>query len=88
MIEANTTPDLARVVTAAPERDPGLYGALKWALVLGAVGLALVVVQFLPYRPDEPIAFGVVLLFGAGGLLAYYAAARRLTGQVKTPPGA
>jgi hypothetical protein len=47
--------------------------------VVGAIGLALIVVQFLPYQPDDPIALGVVLVFGAAGLLGYYVASRRLT---------
>ncbi len=54
-----------------------MLSALKWGLVTLAIGLAVVVVQFLPYRPDEPIVLGVVLVFAAGGLLAYYARAKR-----------
>ena len=43
----------------------------------GAVGLGLIVIQFLPFRSDEPIALGVILVFAAAGLLTYYARARR-----------
>ncbi len=78
LIEAAATPELARAITAAPKDDAGLYGALKWGLVTGAVGLALILIQFLPYRSNEPIALGVILVFAAAGLLAYYATARRL----------
>jgi hypothetical protein len=59
-------------------RDIAAHDSLKWGLLIGAVGLALIVVQFLPYRSDEPIAVGIVLVFGAAGLLAHYAATRRL----------
>ena len=52
---------------------------LKWGIVLGAVGLGLILVQFLPYRSGEPIVLGVILVFAAAGLLAYYASVRRLT---------
>lgn len=77
LIEANASPDTAAAVLAPLPADPGLLGALKWGLVTLAVGVALIVVQFLPYRPDEPIALGVVLVFAAAGLLAYYARAKR-----------
>lgn len=81
LIEAQATPELAQTLLAPPRQDAGLYDSLRWGLVIGAVGLALILIQFLPYGPEEPIAFGLVLLFGAGGLLAYYAAARRLTSK-------
>lgn len=77
LIEANASPDTAAAVLAPLPADPGLLGALKWGLVTLAVGVALIVVQFLPYRRDEPIALGVVLVFAAAGLLAYYARAKR-----------
>lgn len=81
LIDAGATPELVAAIATPPREDLGLYGALKWGLVVGAVGVALIIVQFLPYRPDDPIAFGLVLLFGAAGLLAYYAAARRMAGR-------
>jgi hypothetical protein len=78
LIEAGVTPELVRSLTAAQGQDLGLHNALKWGLVMLALGVALIVVQFVPFRPDEPIAFGIVLVFVALGLLAYYAAGRRL----------
>jgi hypothetical protein len=78
LIQSGAAPEVAAAVLAAPRQDAELRSALKWGLIVGAVGLALVVVQFLPYRPDDPISMGLVLVFGAGGLLAYYVAARRL----------
>jgi len=78
LIKAGSAPDLARAITTTSQDDPGLYGALKWGLVTGAAGLALILIQFLPYRSDEPIVLGVVLVFVAAGLLTYYASARRV----------
>ena len=82
LIEAGATPELVRALTAAPQTDAALHSSLRWGLVLGAVGLALILVQFLPYRLDEPIVLGLVLVFGAAGLLAYYAAGRRMARPV------
>ncbi len=78
LIDAGAAPELARVIAGAPKEDPGLFGTLKWGIVTGTVGVGLIVVQFLPYRPDEPIVLGLLLVFTALGLLAYYASARRL----------
>lgn len=58
--------------------DPELFAALKWGIVLLALGLGLIVSQYLPSRFEEPLAWGVVLVFGGVGLLAYYAIARAL----------
>jgi uncharacterized membrane protein len=79
LIETKASPEFAAAVMTEARGDAALHDSLKWGLVVGAIGLALIVVQFLPYRPDEPIALGVVLVFGAAGLLGYYVAARRLT---------
>lgn len=81
LIAAGATPELTAAVLAPLPADPELFSALKWGLVTAAVGVALIVVQFLPYRPDEPIVLGLVLLGGAGGLLAYYASAKRLASR-------
>lgn len=83
LLQTGVTPELARAIAEPPRDDPGLYGALKWGLILGAVGLALIVVQFLPYRPEDPIVLGLILVFGAAGLLVYYVSARRLGGKAE-----
>ena len=77
LIESKATPEFAAAVMTESRRDTQ-EDSLKWGLLLGAVGLALIIVQFLPYQSDEPIALGVILVFGAAGLLAHYAVARRM----------
>jgi hypothetical protein len=84
LIDANVSPELAKAITVTPADDPGLYGTLKWGLVTGAVGLALIIIQFLPYRSGDPIMLGVILVFAAAGLLGYYVTAKRLAGQSTT----
>ena len=78
LVETGASPELAKALTA-PSRDPGLGTSLQLALVTGAIGIALIIIQFLPYRTDEPITAGLVLVFAAAGLLGYYALARRHT---------
>ncbi len=77
LVEAGAAPELAQALTAPPRRDPGLGTSLQFGLVTGAIGVGLIVIQFLPYRTDEPIAAGLLLVFAAAGMLAYYALARR-----------
>jgi hypothetical protein len=85
LIEASATPEFAKAIVGTPRYDAELYGALKWGILTGAIGLALIVIQFLPYRPEEPITLGVILLFAASGLLGYYVIARRLVSRPEVP---
>jgi len=77
LIEAGGSADVARSL-AAGQDEYGLFSALKWGIVAVGVGLAFVIVQFLPYDRNDPIMFGVVLLFLGASLLAYYVTARRI----------
>ena len=77
LIEAGGSAEVARAL-AAGQDDYGLFSALKWGIVAVGVGLAFVIVQFLPYDNDDPIVFGVVMLFLGASLLMYYVAARRI----------
>jgi hypothetical protein len=81
LIESAASPELAKLVTTAPASDLGVHASLQWGLVTGAVGMALVVIQYLPFRPDEPISFGILLLFASAGLIAYHFAGRRMLRQ-------
>ena len=80
LIEAGATSELVHAVTIK-RKDPGLYSALKWGFVVGAVGLALILIQFLPFDQNDPFTFGLIFVFGAGGLLWYYMVAKRITAR-------
>ena len=77
LIEAGATADVVRAVTPAVRDDLGVYSALKWGIVIVAAGLALVVIQFLPYRDNDPIVPGILLVFVGAALLIYWAFVRR-----------
>ena len=76
LVQANASPEFARVVLAR-DAEAARRDALKYGLLIGAVGVGLVVVQFMPYGPNQPVVYGTVLLFAAAGLLAYYGVTRR-----------
>ena len=88
LLESNASVELAAAVVAPPRREPVLGETLKWGMLIGAVGLALILLQFLPFDPDDPIATGILLVSAALALLGYYGTARRLTqreGMVAEP---
>lgn len=74
LIEAGVSEGLVEALFMQ-RRDPNTWTALKWGLVVVGLGLALVIMQFLPYDFEEPIAYGLMFLFAGGGLLLYYAIA-------------
>jgi hypothetical protein len=78
LVDTGATPERTAAVLAPMHGDPALYDSLRWGIVAAAVGVALIVIQFLPYRMDEPIVYGLLFLFAAAGLLLYWATARRL----------
>jgi hypothetical protein len=52
--------------------------ALKWAIILFAGGLGLVVLEFLPYSFENSLLpYGVESIFLAAGFLAYYFVIKR-----------
>ena len=80
LIEARASEDVIRTLFRK-ESDPEMFAALKWGIVLASVGMGLIVSQYLPGGFEEPLAWGVVMVFGGAGLLAYYAVARALVRQ-------
>jgi hypothetical protein len=54
----------------AGDREGAVAWALRWGLVSCGLGLALVMVQLLPYNFSDPIVYGLMLLFAGGGLIA------------------
>lgn len=70
-------------VLFARREDINVPAALKWGLVTVGIGLALIVVQVLPYEFDEPIAYGLMFIFAGAGLLIYYAMASRKEGSAR-----
>lgn len=65
----------------ASDREGAVVAALRWGLMFCGLGVALVMIQFLPYDFTDPIAYGLMLLLAGGGLLAHYAILDRATKQ-------
>ncbi len=55
----------------------GPLTTLKWALVVFFGGLALVLLEFIPYEHDSPLPYGLFALSISLGLLIHYFIARQ-----------
>ena len=85
-LAAGLSPEQTHAALSSTAERPDHQGALKWGMVTVAVGAALILVQYLPYRGDDPIVYGIVLAFGGAGLLTYaFGPARRRQAAGQTP---
>jgi hypothetical protein len=52
---------------------------LKWGIILLFGGVGLVLINFIPVNNlyGSPLAYGIEMIFVAGGFLAYYVIARK-----------
>jgi peptidoglycan/LPS O-acetylase OafA/YrhL len=69
----------------ASDRERAVVGAQRWGLVLCGLGVALVMIQFLPYDFTDPVAYGLMLVLAGGGLLAHHAILDRAAKQKVRP---
>ena len=53
------------------------YSALKWGLVAMFGGLALVIIEFIPFGPESSLPYGLIVLFVAVAFLIYYSIVKK-----------
>ena len=46
--------------------------SMKWGIVSVSIGLSLVLIELMRLSADQPMAYGLVFIFGGGGLLVFY----------------
>jgi hypothetical protein len=80
IIDARLDPEMVRALLGTSRAATRRQGALKWGLVAGAIGLALLLIGILSLS-GEPLGFGLVTLAAGAGLLVYYAIANRHDGD-------
>lgn len=71
MIEKGFVNDETQAIFKNQGAD-GKYGSLKWGLIIFSAGLALVILEFVDFRPDSPLPYGLLAVFVSAGFLAYY----------------
>lgn len=55
----------------------GRYSSLKWGLVTLFGGLALILMEFIPYQPKSPLPYGMLAVSISLGFLIYYFIVRK-----------
>ena len=69
---------------SAQSGDPAYFSSIKWGLILIALGLALFLQQFLPYRFDDEMTFGMMFLLAGIAFIVYYFLAKKHSAQQQT----
>lgn len=59
------------------DENANKYASLKWGLIVFFAGTALVIMEFIPTRPDSPLPYGLFSIFVSAGFLLYYYLVRR-----------
>jgi hypothetical protein len=48
------------------------YSSLKWGLIMLFAGLSLIIMEYIPVRPESPLPYGLVTVSVSLGFLIYY----------------
>ena len=51
---------------------------LKWGIMLLFGGLGLIILYYIPYKPESTLPYGIEITFIATGLLAYFFISREM----------
>lgn len=76
LAETNGSEELFKAMLVADEQSRRL-GALKWGMVLTAVGVSFFIQQVLKLGPEDPATFGLFFVAAGAGLLGYHLLASR-----------
>jgi preprotein translocase subunit YajC len=88
MIDKGFTPEQIRSIARRMFKGSSPLGSLKWGIIIVAIGLAIIVGNFLRavYNIDESIVAGVIFLFaGLALVIFYFIAAKKTREPEKTP---
>lgn len=69
--ESGASPELVESLYRR-EESPSRFAALKWGIVVVALGLGVSMEAVLPYDFEDPIAYGVIFVLGGLALILYY----------------
>ena len=72
VLERDTSADMADALLNRGWKEPSTRAALKWGLVIVALGAGLLLVELFGLRFESPVAYAVLLLSTGTALLGYY----------------
>lgn len=71
-LDASLSEEAAEAFARGSSPDPSIQAALKWGLVVLALGAGLLFVDLLAISFESPVAYAVLLMATGGALLGYY----------------
>ncbi len=79
LVESSASESLVRSLIEADELARRT-SALKWGLVLSALGAAFGLIEWLDLQPDSPGTFGLLFIAAGIGMLSYHLLTQRSRG--------
>lgn len=76
MIEAGYVNEENTALLKNQEAESRL-SALKWGILILMAGIALLLLEFIPYNGNSPFVYGFIAVFVAIGFLIYYQFAKK-----------
>lgn len=76
LVENNGSEELVKAMLAADEQSRRL-SALKWGMVLTALGTAFFIQQVAKLGPEDPATYGLIFVSCGFGLIGYHVLAGR-----------
>ena len=53
------------------------FSTLKWGLIILAAGVALIILEYVPYERESPLPYGIFAVAVSLGFLVYYSLVRK-----------
>lgn len=73
ILDQRISDEVAQAVMMQDHKQaPSRLGALKWGLIIGALGLSFVLIEMMSIDTDEPLAYGLLFIGAGAGLVTYY----------------
>jgi hypothetical protein len=72
VLEARVSADVADAILSHDWKEPSVQSALKWGLVIVALGVGILLVDLFSIGFESPMAYAILLLATGTALLGYY----------------
>jgi hypothetical protein len=72
VLESHVSADVAEAILRGDWKEPSTLSALKWGLVIVALGAGILLVDVFGIDFESPLAYAVLLLATGTALLGYY----------------
>lgn len=72
LIDKGLVNENANSILQTESAEASKYAPLKWGLIVLMGGIALIIINYLPYDGDEPMPYGIFSVAISIGFLIYY----------------